>query len=86
MVRIWHKATLLWRGYFYRPAPEEPILRGMPTGPELLFYSPGVSGLRPCALTHLKKALCCIRPFSGVYDKYLEYVRRKLIKDLREES
>ena len=31
---------------------------------------PGASGLRPCAWTHIKKALCHTRLVSGTEDKY----------------
>ena len=41
----------------YRPAPEAPLIRGMPTGPWAFLGMPGACGLRPCARTHLKKGL-----------------------------
>ena len=46
------------------------LFRGMPTGPGEFLEPPGASGLRPCAQTHLKKALCHTRPLSGEVDKY----------------
>ena len=45
-----------------------PFFRGMPTRLKAFLEPPGVSRLRPCARTHLKKALCQIRPVGGTYD------------------
>ena len=39
---------------------------GMPTGPEVFLKPSGVSGLQPCARTHLKKALCYTHPVDGM--------------------
>ena len=36
------------------------------TGPEAFWGMPGASGLRPCAWTHLKNALCHTRPVGGM--------------------
>ena len=52
----------LRRGWVYRPAPEAPLLRGMPTGPEAFLEMPGACGLRPCAWPHPKKGLV---PYSS---------------------
>ena len=41
------------------------LFRGMPTRPEAFCGMPGASGLRPCAWTHLKEALCHTRPVVG---------------------
>ena len=60
----------LRRGWVYRPAPEAPLLRGMPTGSEAFLEMPGACGLRPCAWPHPKKALCHTRPVGGTDDKY----------------
>ena len=38
--------------------------------PEEILESPGVSGLWPCAWTHLKKAWCHTRPVGRMYDEY----------------
>ena len=54
----------LRRGWVYRPAPEAPILRGMPTGSEAFLEMPGVCGLRSCTWPHLKKGLV---PYSSVW-------------------
>ena len=54
----------------YRLAPEAPPFRGMPTGLEAFLKMPGACGLRPCARTHLKKALCHIHPVGGTEDNY----------------
>ena len=42
-----------------------PFFRGMPMGSEAFLEPPGASGLRLCARTHLKKALCHTRPVGG---------------------
>ena len=42
----------------------------LPSGPEAFLKLPGVSGLRPCSQTHLKKSLCHTRPVGGTCDKY----------------
>ena len=47
----------LRRGWVYRPAPEAPLLRGMPTGSEAFLEMPGACGLGPCAWPHPKKSL-----------------------------
>ena len=49
--------TLPEKGWVYRLAPEVPLFRGISINPEAFFKPPGVSRLRPCALTHLKKGL-----------------------------
>ena len=48
---------LLREGWVNRPAPEAPLIRGMPTGPLAFLKMPGACGLRPCARTHHKKGL-----------------------------
>ena len=50
-----------WKGWIYYMAPEAPLFRGMPTGPEAFLEPLGASGLRPCARSLLKKALCHTR-------------------------
>ena len=60
----------LWRGWVYRLAPEAPLFRGMPTRPEAFLEPPGASGLRSCAQTHIKKALCHTCPIDGTVNKY----------------
>ena len=52
----------LRRGWVYRPAPEAPLLRGIPTGSEAFLEMPGACGLRPCAWPHPKKGLV---PYSS---------------------
>ena len=52
----------LQRGWVYRPVPEAPLLRGMPTGSEAFLEMPGACGLRPCAWPHPKKGLV---PYSS---------------------
>ena len=52
----------LRRGWVYRPVPEAPLLRGMPTGSEAFLEIPGACGLRPCAWSHPKKGLV---PYSS---------------------
>ena len=47
----------LQEGWVNHPAPEAPLIRGMPTGPWAFWENPGACGLRPCALTHRKKGL-----------------------------
>ena len=42
----------------------------MPTGPRIFLKTPGTCGLRPCAWTHLKKALWLTHPVGGRVDKY----------------
>ena len=59
-----------WRGWVYRLAPEALLIREMPTDPKAFLDPLGVSRLRTCAQTHLKKALYHIRPFGGTLDKY----------------
>ena len=55
-----------WRGYVHRLAPEQPLFRGMPTGPDAFLGMPGVSRLPHCARTNLKKSLV---PYSsGLWD------------------
>ena len=49
-----------WRGYVHRLAPEAPLYWRMPTEPEEFWGMLGMSGLRPCARTHLKKRPCAI--------------------------
>ena len=39
-------------------------------GSDAFLRMPGVSGLRPYACTHLKKALCRSRSFGRACDKY----------------
>ena len=39
-------------------------------GFEAFLKPPGVSGPRPCARTHLKKALCHTGPSDGTFIKY----------------
>ena len=39
-------------------------------GPGVFFEMLVVCGLRPCARTHLQKALCHTRPVGGTEDKY----------------
>ncbi len=53
---------LLREGWVYRPAPEAPLIRGMPTGSEAFLEMPGACGLRPCAWPHPKKGLV---PYSS---------------------
>ena len=50
----------LRRGWVYRPVPEAPLLRGMPTGSEAFLEMSGACGLRPCDWTHPKKRPCAI--------------------------
>ena len=61
---------LLWEGWIYRPAPEAPLIRGMPTGRGHFWKLPDACGLRPCTRTHHKKALCHTCPFGGASNKY----------------
>ena len=58
------------RGKVYRLAHEAPLSRGMLTGLEAFLKLPGAFRQRYCAWTHLKKALCHIRPVGGTEDKY----------------
>ena len=51
-------------------APETLLFRGMPTGPETFLKPSDACGLRPCARTHLKKALCHTCPVGGTVNKY----------------
>ena len=55
----------LRRGWVYRPAPEAPRKRGMPTGSEAFFGTASRVGLQPCDRTNLKTALCHIRTLVG---------------------
>ena len=55
----------LREGWVHRPAPEAPLIKGMPTGPYAFLEIPGACGLRPCAWTHPKKALCHTCPLGG---------------------
>ena len=57
--------------WVYHQAPEPPFFKGMLKEPEVFLELPGVSGLRPCARTHIKKALCHTLPVGGTNDKYL---------------
>ena len=57
-------------GWAYCLAPEAPLIRGIPTGPNVFLAMPGACGLRPCATTHQKKALCHTCTFSGACKKY----------------
>ena len=43
----------LRRGWVYCLAPEDPLIRGMPTGPKVFLVLPDACGLRPCDRTHL---------------------------------
>ena len=52
-------------GWVYCPAPEAPLIRGMPMGPQVFLAIPGACELLPCDRTHLKKTLCHIRPVVG---------------------
>ena len=65
----------LRRGWVCRPAPEAPILGGMPTGSQAFLEMPGACGLRLCAWLHPKKALCHTRPVGGTEDKYHLYLK-----------
>ena len=65
--------TLFRTGWVYRLAPKVPLFRGMPTGPKTFLKMPGACWLRPCALTHLNKALCHTRPVGGPEDKCCQY-------------
>ena len=49
---------------------EAPLIRRMPTGPLTFLEIPGACGLRPCAWTHKKKALCHTCPLGGADIKY----------------
>ena len=60
----------LLRGWDYRLAPEEPLFRGMPMGPEAFLEQLGAHGLRSCTRTHLKTALCHTPLIGGSYVKY----------------
>ena len=55
----------LWRGWVYRPAPEAPLFRGMPTGSEAFLELPLVLGFGPATGPTLKTALCHIRTLVG---------------------
>ena len=52
-------------GWVYCPAPEAPLIRGMPTGPLVFLAMLGACGLLPCDQIHLKKALNHIHPVGG---------------------
>ena len=54
-----------WRGWVYRLAPEEPLFRGMPTGPEAFLEPLCVSGQRLCARTHLKRPCATLARLVG---------------------
>ena len=43
----------LWGCWVYCLAPEAPLLRGMPTGPNVFLAIPDACGLQPCGRTHL---------------------------------
>ena len=66
----WVSGGLHSRDLVYRLAPEANLFRRMPTGTEAFLELLGVSGLRLCARTHLKKALYHTRPVGGTFDKY----------------
>ena len=53
----------------YCLAPEETLVRGIPTGPESFLQIPSAFGLRSCARTHLKKAMCRTRLVGGTYNE-----------------
>ena len=57
------------------------FFRGILTGSEAFLEPPSMSGLRRCARTHLKKALCHIHPAGGTYayDKSQPGTRRRNI-------
>ena len=48
----------LRRDWVYRLAPEAPLFRGIPTGPEAFLEPPGACGFRSWARIHLKKKTC----------------------------
>ena len=58
----------------------------MPTGSEAFWGMPDISGLRPCARTHLKKTLCRTHPFSGARDKHSRHPERHTSANWRRES
>ena len=58
-------------GWVYYLAPEVPLLREMPTGPNVFLAMLDPCWLRPCDLTHLKKALCQTHLFGRARDRYL---------------
>ena len=60
----------LRRSKVYGLAPEVPFFRRMLMGPEVFWGMQNVSGLRPYALTYLKKALYHNRAFGWELDKY----------------
>ena len=55
----------LRRGWVYRPAPEEPRKRGMPTGSEAILELPLVLGFGPATGPTLKTAFHHIRTLVG---------------------
>ena len=62
---------LLREGWVYRPAPEAPLIRGMPTGPRAFLETAGcvwATALHPKPT--IKKALCHTCPFGGAGNKY----------------
>ena len=57
--------NLLRRGWVYRPVPEAPRKRGMPTGSEAFLKLPIVFGFGPATGLTLKTAFCHIRTLVG---------------------
>ena len=58
-------------GWVHRPAPEAPLRRGMPKGPKAFLGTPDACGLRPCARSTQKKALCHTCSLGETSNKYL---------------
>ena len=62
--------TLFRGGWIYFPVPEAPLIRAMPTGLLAFLKMPSECALRPCALTHQKKALHHTCVLGGADLKY----------------
>ena len=75
--------SFVW-GWVHRPAPEAPLIRGMPTGPLAFLGMPGVCRLRPCAWAHQKKALCQTSPLGAACNKYRSVTIKTIAQKLRE--
>ena len=72
-------STPPWKGLVYRLAPEAPVLRGMPTGPETFWGMPGVSRLRPCTRIYLKRPCATLTHLEGCATNTIDLINRLIL-------